>query len=68
MAPLSLSAKASTSRLTRLSGLSHGMKPSKCTVLQPERLFRAVSGLVGRKSVALMKSEFDVMSTMVENC
>ena len=68
MAPLSLSAKASTSRLTRLSGLSHGTKPSKCTVLQPERLFRAVSGLVGIKSVALMKSEFDVMSTMVENC
>ena len=38
MAPLSLSAKASTSRLTRLSGLSQGMKLSNFRILQPSEL------------------------------
>ena len=67
MAPLSLSAKASTSILMRLSGLSHGMKPSNRRVLQSERLLLAVVGLMGITSVALMKSDFDAMSSMVEN-
>ena len=51
-----------------LSGLSHGMKPSKCSVLQSERLLLVVLGLMSIKSEVLMKSEFDVMTTMVETC
>ena len=53
MAPLSLSAKASASRLTRLSGLSHGTKSSKRSVLQCEMLCLAMLGLAGINSVAL---------------
>ena len=52
MAPLSLSAKASASRLTRLSGLSHGTKSSKRSVLQCEMLCLAMLGLAGINSVA----------------
>ena len=60
MAPLSLSAKASTSRLTRLSGLSQGTKPSKCSVLQPSKrlLFPAVRVLLG--VVVVLKSDFSI--------
>ena len=69
MAPLSLSAKASTSRLTRLSGLSHGMKPSKCSVLQPFKIASVVLVVVlAINSVVLMKSDFDETFNMVQHC
>ena len=59
MAPLSLSAKASTSRLTMLSGLSQGMKPSNCRVLQPSKmlvfLVVLVLGLVFIVNVAVLR-------------
>ena len=51
MAPLSLSTKASASRLTRLSGLSHGTKPSKCRILQCETLSLVMLGLAEINSV-----------------
>ena len=53
MAPLSRSAKASASRLTRLSGLSHGTNPSKRRILQCEMLSLVMLGLVGVISMAL---------------
>ena len=69
MAPLSLSAKASTSRLTRLSGLSHGTKPSKCSVLQPFKIASVVLVVVlAINSVVLMKSDFDETFNMVQHC
>ena len=68
MAPLSLSAKASTSRLTRLSGLSHGTKPSKCSVLQPFKIASVVLVVLAINSVVLMKSDFDETFNMVQHC
>ena len=69
MAPLSLSAKASASRLTRLSGLSQGKKPSKCTVLQPSKilLFLLVV-MLGINSVVVLNSDFDVALDMIQRC
>ena len=68
MAPLSLYAKASTSTLTRLSGLSHGTKPLNCILLHPCKMLVlvVVLMLMGVNTVMSLKSDFDVVINMVQ--
>ena len=70
MAPLSLSEKASTSALTRLSGLSHGIKPSNSRILQSSKmlLFLVMLMLMGVNPVVLLKSDLGVLLSMVPRC
>ena len=70
MAPLSLSAKASTSRLTRLSGLSQGTKPSNFRILQPSKMlwFLVVLILTGVNPVVFISSDSDVVLNMAQRC